>query len=90
MKKVIEPCLKLLDKKSGIIVGLIKPQFEVSKNEIKKNGIISDPDIHKRICNDFKNWFIKNCKMEIIEIIQSPIKGSKGNTEFLIGVKFRL
>ena len=72
-----------------MILGLIKPQFEASKNEIQKGGIILSPIIHKRICNDFENWFDKKLKMKTIGITQSPIKGPKGNTEFLIAAKFR-
>ena len=35
-----------------------------------------------------KNWFIQKCKMKIIGLSQSPIKGPKGNIEFLIAAKF--
>ena len=88
MKKVIEPCLQFLQKKSGIIVALIKPQFEASRNEIKKGGIVSDTNVHKKICENYKNWFTKKCQMNVMGIIQSPIKGAKGNIEFLIGANF--
>ena len=87
MKKVIEPSLSLLDDKFGIIIGLIKPQFESSKNEVGKGGVVKDDKIHKRICLDFENWFISKCKMKVLGIIQSPIKSPKGNIEFLICAK---
>ena len=82
MKKVIEPCLKLLNK-NGKIIGLIKPQFEAKKKEIKK-GIVLDENVHLRICDDYKNWFKENCLMKFIGLVESPIKGPKGNKEFLI------
>ena len=84
MKKVIEPSLLFLEKKSGVIVALIKPQFESEKKEIKKGGIITDKNIHKRICDDYKEWFTSTCKMKVLGITPSPIKGPKGNIEFLI------
>ena len=84
MKKVIEPSLLFLEQKSGIIVALIKPQFESEKKEIKKGGIITDKNIHTRICNDYKEWFASKCKMKVLGITPSPIKGPKGNIEFLI------
>ena len=90
MKKVVEPCLSFLKNKSGIIIGLIKPQFEASQNEIQKGGIILNPLVHKKICDDLENWFIQKLKMKVIGIIQSPIKGPKGNIEFLIAAKFIL
>ena len=87
MKKVIEPCLQFLEKENGMVIGLIKPQFEVSKNEIQKGGVILDPEIHTRICEDFREWFSSQCKMKVQGIIPSPIKGPKGNIEFLIYAK---
>ena len=86
MKKVIYPSLKFL-KKDGIVISLIKPQFESEKKELKKGGIIKDPIIHKRICDYYKDWFPKICKMEVIGITESPITGPKGNIEFLICAK---
>lgn len=90
MKKVIEPSLPFLEKNLGVVIALIKPQFESKKNEIKKGGLIIDQKIHKRICNDFINWFSLKCKMNVIGVIDSPIKGSKGNVEFLICAKKEL
>ena len=87
MKKVIEPSLIFLEKKSGIILALIKPQFESEKKNIKKGGIITDYKIHEKICNDYKKWFSTECKMKVLGIIPSPIKGSAGNIEFLICAK---
>ncbi len=89
MKKVIEPSLNFLDH-NGIIIALIKPQFESEKSEIKKGGIISDVKIHRRICMYYHNWFTKYCEMEVSGIIPSPIKGLKGNNEFLIYAKKKL
>ena len=89
MKKVLKPNLKFLKKNTGKVIGLIKPQFEASKSEVKKGGLIIDKLIHKRICDDYINWFDKFCDMEVIGIIESPIKGQKGNIEFLIAAKFK-
>ena len=82
MKKVIEPNLKYL-KKNGKIISLIKPQFEADKKEIKK-GIVIDTSVHKRICKEYEKWFSKNLNIDVVGTIQSPLKGPKGNIEFLI------
>tara|TARA_X000000368_G_scaffold32892_1_gene24217 strand:- start:111 stop:854 length:744 start_codon:yes stop_codon:yes gene_type:complete len=87
LKKVILPCLELLKNKSIIIV-LIKPQFESKKNETKK-GVVKNSDIHVRICDEIKTWFECECNCEVLNIIESPIKGPKGNTEFLITAKYQ-
>ena len=87
MKKVIKPSLIFLEKKSGIILALIKPQFESEKKNIKKSRIINNYKIHEKICNDYKKWFSVECKMKVLGIIPSPITGSTGNVEFLICAK---
>jgi len=87
MKKVIYPSLIFLEEKFGIIIGLIKPQFESEKKELTKGGVILDSNIHERICNNYKDWLSIDCKMKVLGITPSPIKGPKGNIEFLICAK---
>ena len=87
LKKVILPNLNLLKNKSTIIA-LIKPQFESKKNESKK-GVVRDSQIHERICNETKDWFESDCGFKVLSIIESPIKGPKGNIEFLITAKYQ-
>ena len=88
LKKVLKTSLDFLDKKNGIIIALIKPQFEANKCEIKRGGVVIDPIVHQRICKEIETWFVKDCKMKVQGIIKSPIKGPKGNIEFLILVRF--
>ncbi len=87
LKKVILPNLGLLKNNSNIIV-LIKPQFESKKNETKK-GIVKDTKIHNRICEEIKSWFENECNCVVLNIIESPIKGPKGNIEFLLTARYQ-
>ena len=88
LKKVLKPSLVFLDKKKGMIIALIKPQFEAKKFEIKRGGVVIETSVHKRICQEIENWFVYECKMKVLGIIESPIKGPKGNIEFLILAQF--
>jgi hemolysin TlyA family protein len=87
LKKVIEPNLHLL-KDESFIIALIKPQFESKKNETKK-GVVKDFLIHQRICNEISEWFETIGYSKVLNINESPIKGPKGNIEFLITVKYQ-
>ena len=87
LKKVIEPNLHLL-KDESVIIALIKPQFESKKNETKK-GVVKDFIIHQRICNEISEWFENIGRSKVLSINESPLKGPKGNTEFLITVKYQ-
>ena len=87
LKKVIEPNLHLL-KHESIIIALIKPQFESQKNETKK-GVVKDIIVHQRICNEISDWFETIYDSKVLSVIKSPLKGPKGNIEFLITVQFQ-
>ena len=78
----ILPALVPLLTKSGRIVGLIKPQFEVGKGEVGKGGIVKDPSRHQRVVSEV-NVFAKSLSLQVTGVIESPIKGADGNTEFL-------
>lgn len=87
MKKIIPSILPIL-KKDGIIIGLIKPQFEVGKGEVGKGGIIRDNEKHKAVISDIQRFFI-SLKFGVINTIESPISGADGNKEFLIYAKLK-
>ena len=60
---------------------------DASKHIKKKR--IKDVLIHQRICNEISEWFETIHYSKVLNIIESPIKGPKGNVEFLITVKFQ-
>ncbi len=86
IRKILIPVKKVLNKKYDI-VALIKPQFEASKSQIGRGGIIKDVLLHKKICEDILNWSKENFQNHSIKIIDSPILGQKGNKEFFIHIK---
>ena len=74
--------LKIL-KPEGQLVALVKPQFEVGKNDMEHRGIIKDPTKHISVLLQL-NRFIEEKEWSIINATESPITGQKGNREFLI------
>ncbi|MGL4617168.1 MAG: TlyA family RNA methyltransferase [Mycoplasmoidaceae bacterium] len=87
-KKIIEKIIKLFNYKFSAII-LIKPQFELEYDEITKyKGFVNDSKMHKKILESFK-IFCKERNIKVLDIIESPIKGSKsGNKEFLSYLEF--
>jgi 23S rRNA (cytidine1920-2'-O)/16S rRNA (cytidine1409-2'-O)-methyltransferase len=73
-------------KRNTRIVVLFKPQFEAGKSIVDKTkGVIKDPKIHDKLLEDFRKWCANN-GFEILGETESPIKGAKGNTEFLFNL----
>ena len=80
IKRVLHKVEEFL-KKDGFTVFLIKPQFEAEREDIEK-GIVKDTDVHKKIIDDIVEE-AKKYNLYLQNLIESPIKGTKGNTEYL-------
>jgi len=78
----ILPAVGPLVTNGGRIVALIKPQFEVGKGEVGKGGIVKDPAQHQRVVTEV-NAAAESLGLGIGAVIESPIRGAEGNTEFL-------
>lgn len=73
-------------KDGSYLVALIKPQFEAGKEKVGKNGIITDSKVHAEVLNNTLN-FAEKIGFSIQGLTYSPIKGTKGNVEFLVLLK---
>ena len=82
LKSLVMSIKNILPKEKELIV-LIKPQFESTKEEADINeGIILDKEVHKNVINDIINFY-ENNNLFIQNLTFSPIKGRRGNIEFL-------
>ena len=82
LQLVIPPLLEIL-KPEGDLLALVKPQFEVGKEEVENRGIIKDPDKHIRVLLNV-NRFVAEKGWAVKAVTESPITGQKGNREFLV------
>ena len=80
IKKVLYKIKELL-KDNGFAIFLIKPQFEAERDEIKK-GIVDNLNVHKRVINEVIEE-AKIYQLFLENLTVSPIKGTKGNVEYL-------
>ncbi len=80
--KLVLPVAVSLLKQDGTMVFLIKPQFEAGREHVKKSGVIRDPKIHLQVLKTVLE-FAQSFGLVIDYLTFSPIKGPKGNIEFL-------
>lgn len=85
LSKVLERPLELAQQDCRL-VALIKPQFEVGREEVGKKGVVSDPALHRRVCDEVRAW-VEGLGFEVQGIVESPITGPEGNVEFLISAQ---
>jgi len=87
LKLVLPNVVKFL-KAGGEILALIKPQFEVGKGEVGKGGVVRDPLKHQRVIKEI--WdFASSLGLLPKGVMESPLKGPKGNKEFFIYLSYR-
>ena len=78
----ILPALGPLLQPAGEMVILVKPQFEVGKEQVGKGGIVRDPVLHRSACERVESA-VRQMGYKT-DIIESPILGAEGNKEFLL------
>lgn len=81
--KLILPAVLTYIGRPADVIALIKPQHEVGKENVGKGGIVRDPALHEQVKKDIGS-FAQSIGFKVRGLIESPIKGTTGNVEFLI------
>jgi len=81
--KIVVPAVAAFLKNGGRILALIKPQFEVGRNQVGKGGVVRDASLHNRVIQNLSAFFVELGFLSET-VIPSPIFGPKGNREFFI------
>jgi len=65
------------------VVVLVKPQFEAGRKDVARgDGVVRDPEIHRRVLAEVLA-FAEGLGWSVAGLIESPLRGPKGNIEFL-------
>ena len=64
---------------------LIKPQFEAGRGQVGKNGVVRDAKTHIGVLQEIRD-FASSLNWQVRQVTFSPIKGPKGNIEFLADI----
>ena len=79
------PALVPIAKQDADWIILVKPQFEVGRENVGAGGIVRDPELHAQACNRVQHAL--EAQNFATKIIESPILGMEGNREFLLHAK---
>lgn len=82
LTKILPAAFTVLEE-GGSVVCLIKPQFELEREDIGKGGIVRDPELHARAVEKIRKFVTEDLGREWKGLIDSPITGTDGNREFL-------
>ena len=88
LTKVLLPVRDLLDME-GEVVCLIKPQFEASREQVGKKGVVRDPKVHIEVITQVVSYAV-SIGFDCLDLDFSPIRGPEGNIEYLLYLKRHL
>ena len=73
----------------GDCILLIKPQFELSREEVGKGGIVREPQLHQKACAKIQSFIQSRPDLEWKALTESSLRGTDGNREFLAWFQVR-
>jgi len=77
------PAILDISESKAYVVTLVKPQFEVGRSGLGKNGVVKDEKLRKKALLDVSDFALA-CGFDILGTSLSPITGQSGNTEYLL------
>jgi 23S rRNA (cytidine1920-2'-O)/16S rRNA (cytidine1409-2'-O)-methyltransferase len=67
----------------GVILALIKPQFELAREEVSRGGIVRSAELHEKAQQKIVA-FAQTIGAKVEGLVASSIAGTDGNQEFFI------
>lgn len=87
LEKVLPAVVRLL-KPDGRLISLVKPQFEAGPERVGPKGVVNDPTVHRQVLMNVLRALDDN-GFQIEGLTFSPVRGPKGNIEYLAGARKR-
>ncbi len=84
--RLILPAVVPLVEKGGEIVVLVKPQFEAGRAEVPRGGVVRSDETRRRVVGEIAEAG-RELGLEVRGVLPSPIRGARGNAEFLLGFR---
>ena len=84
--RLILPAIAPLVEPGGAVVALVKPQFEAGRGEVPRGGVVRSEETRRRVVAEVEAAG-KSLGLGMLGSLESPIRGARGNTEFLLGFR---
>jgi 23S rRNA (cytidine1920-2'-O)/16S rRNA (cytidine1409-2'-O)-methyltransferase len=79
--RALPPVVPLL-REGAPVVALVKPPFEAGRG-VARRGVVRDPEVHRQALRKVA-WGLEACGLGAERVVPSPIRGDRGNVEFLL------
>ena len=85
--KVLDAVLKFAAPGAWLVI-LVKPQFEVGRDNVGRGGIVRDEATRQTALATVRDWLSAQTGWTVVGDMPSPILGGSGNVEYLLGARF--
>ena len=86
---LVLPAVLQVLRPGGQAVVLVKPQFELSREEVGAGGIVREPELHAKACARIENFVRSQPQLTWESLVESNLQGTDGNREFLAWFRVR-
>ena len=80
---ILPPLVEILAP-GGDLIALVKPQFEVGKDALPKDGVVKDAAAQAKALQDVARFLRDETPWNVVDEMVSPVHGEKGNVEFFL------
>jgi len=84
--RLVLPSVAPLLAPGAAIVILVKPQFEAGRREVPRGGVVRSSAVQRRVVEEIER-FGAGSGFKPLGAIPSPIRGARGNQEFLLAFR---
>lgn len=84
--RLLLPALERVGRAQCDWILLVKPQFEAGKERVG-NGVITDKALHETLLLELRDFISAETSLFLVGATTSPIRGPKGNMEFLFHLR---
>ena len=84
--RLVLPAIVRLLVPGAVLVALVKPQFEAGRSEVPRGGVVRSEETRRRVVQEIEAAG-RELGLEVLGSIPSPIRGARGNEEFLLGFR---
>jgi 23S rRNA (cytidine1920-2'-O)/16S rRNA (cytidine1409-2'-O)-methyltransferase len=74
----------------GVILALIKPQFELQRDQVGRGGVVRDTSLHQAAQHKIVEFVTETLRQLVVGVTSSPVAGAEGNQEFFACLQKRL
>ncbi len=74
-------------KPGGLVIALVKPQFEARKDQVGRKGVVNDPVVHADVVGKVCLWAAEHSGVRLLGVRRSGLRGEEGNREFFIALR---